>query len=204
MSFGINAKTAIAAGTLVGLASGISNLWIFLHINPEIERKELDGLSVGAHAAGLGFTSALDGLRTIPVLGTYLIVRLWHAGCATGEEVHSMAILLAEADLLARSQIYATDYHRASLETGRRGIYPARAHHNLAVDGSFGEMNLVVCRNVLIYFDVELQDRVLRLSRQPVPEGPSGARPQGIAAAIERRGPVRAGPGSTNLHRRRD
>jgi chemotaxis protein methyltransferase CheR len=140
----------------------------------------------------------------VPVLRTFAFTKIWHAGCATGEEAYSMAILLAEEGLLSRTRIYATDYNNACLETARQAIYPTEsiesveeryratggngslhdyfsvgygalkirddlrrpilfAHHNLASDRSFGEMNLVICRNVLIYFDANLQGRVLRL-----------------------------------------
>ncbi len=138
----------------------------------------------------------------VAVLKTYPFLKIWHAGCATGEEVYSMAILLKEEGLYDRSQIYATDYNNQSLQTAREGVYPIDgiraytanyqaaggtasfsdyyhakygsakmddalrrnvtfAHHNLVTDGVFGEMNLIVCRNVLIYFDATLQDRVL-------------------------------------------
>ena len=142
--------------------------------------------------------------RVIPVLKTYPFVKIWHAGCATGEEIYSLAIVLEEEGFLKRAQIYATDFNTHSLEVAREGIYPldkiqqftanynraggvtsfadyyhARyaaakmderlrrnttfAYHNLVTDGVFGEMNLIVCRNVLIYFDRTLQDHVLRL-----------------------------------------
>jgi chemotaxis protein methyltransferase CheR len=141
-----------------------------------------------------------------PVLRTYPFLKIWHAGCATGEEVYSMAVLLKEEGLLGRTQIYATDYNNNSLEIARRGVYPLEsirtftanynaaggkasfsdyyhakygsakidkslkenitfAHHNLVADGVFGEMNLIVCRNVMIYFDKTLQNRVLSLFR---------------------------------------
>ncbi|WP_107851526.1 CheR family methyltransferase [Oceanimonas marisflavi] len=145
-------------------------------------------------------------LRTqvIPVLKTYPFIKIWHAGCATGEEVYSLAILLKEEGLYDRAQIYATDYNNHSLAVAREGIYPLKqmqqyhenylraggrrsfsdyyharygaakmndslranvtfANHNLASDGVFGEMQLVICRNVLIYFDQQLQNRVLTL-----------------------------------------
>ena len=142
--------------------------------------------------------------QVVPVLRTYPFIKVWHAGCATGEEVYSMAILLKEEGLYDRTQFYATDYNNQSLEIARQGIvslddiqaytanynaaggkasfsdyYHAKygsakmngalrenitfAHHNLVTDGAFGEMNLIVCRNVLIYFDNTLQNRVLSL-----------------------------------------
>ncbi|MBI4763228.1 MAG: protein-glutamate O-methyltransferase CheR [Deltaproteobacteria bacterium] len=140
----------------------------------------------------------------IPLLKTRDFIKVWHAGCATGEEAYSMAILLKEAGLLKRCQIYATDMNKIVLNSARNGIYPldrikeyttnyqraggeysfgdyytARydsvilekslktsivfADHNLTTDGVFGEMDMIVCRNVLIYFNRELQDRVLGL-----------------------------------------
>ncbi|GAA4467131.1 protein-glutamate O-methyltransferase CheR [Nibrella saemangeumensis] len=145
-------------------------------------------------------------LRTevIKTLAAKPFIRIWHAGCATGEEVYSMAILLKEAQLLPKSLLYATDLNADVLETARRGIYPLQpmkqysenyllsggtadfssyytaqyghvkfsdelagrmvfATHNLVSDQSFNEFDLIVCRNVLIYFDKVLQERVLKL-----------------------------------------
>ncbi|MGB0360266.1 MAG: CheR family methyltransferase [Endozoicomonas sp.] len=140
----------------------------------------------------------------IPVLKTYPFIKIWHAGCASGQEVYSMAIMLEEAGLLDRCQIYATDFNDEALKMARKGIYPSDevelyennyrlsggkeklsknwvclynsikinsrfaeritfASHNLVTDGAFGEMNLVMCRNVLIYFNEQLQDRALNL-----------------------------------------
>ena len=139
-----------------------------------------------------------------PVLRTYPYFKIWHAGCASGEEVYSLAIMLHEAELLDRAQIYATDINTSALVKAREGIYSleglekaessyrkaggtrkladyyteqygaGRFHnflrnnmvfsqHNLVTDGAFGEMVAVLCRNVLIYFDRKLQDRVIRL-----------------------------------------
>lgn len=142
--------------------------------------------------------------QVVPYLATYPFIKVWHAGCATGEEVYSLAIVLAEEGLLERSTIYATDFNEAALAVAREGIYPVDrialygenyqksggretlshyfhaqyesmimhqglrknitfARHNLATDQVFGEMHLIVCRNVLIYFDRTLQERVLTL-----------------------------------------
>jgi len=142
--------------------------------------------------------------KVIPVLKTYPFIKIWHAGCATGEEVYSMAILLKEENLLSKTMLYATDLDDKVLKTAREGIYPLdkikeytqnyqKVHgnssfsdyytakyeaaimdrslrknivfsqHNLVTDGVFGEMNLIICRNVLIYFDKDLQNRVLQL-----------------------------------------
>ncbi|QEH39645.1 protein-glutamate O-methyltransferase CheR [Chitinophaga sp. XS-30] len=142
--------------------------------------------------------------EVLPVLATYPFIRIWHAGCSSGEEVYSMAILLKEAGLLERSLLYATDINPAVLEKLRKGIFPLRymkqysenyiqsgglhdfsryytakydwakfdeqlsgrmviSTHNLVSDRSFNEFQLILCRNVLIYFDKELQNRVLQL-----------------------------------------
>ena len=140
--------------------------------------------------------------QVVPVLKTYPFVKIWHAGCATGEEAYSMSLLLHEEGFLDRARIYATDFNKYSLDTAANGVYAARhmtayatnyreagcksdfsgyynegyelaklkdflkeritfSYHNLVTDGVFGEMNLVCCRNVLIYFDKTLQDQVL-------------------------------------------
>jgi chemotaxis protein methyltransferase CheR len=142
--------------------------------------------------------------EVISTLTAKPFIRIWHAGCSTGEEVYSMAILLKEANLLHKSLIYATDLNPSVLEKARKGIFPLphmkqysenyiasggiqdfssyyTAHygqvkfdsslgekmifstHNLVSDRSFNEFDLILCRNVLIYFDKDLQDRVLSL-----------------------------------------
>jgi chemotaxis protein methyltransferase CheR len=148
----------------------------------------------------------------IPVLKTYPFLKIWHAGCSTGEEVYSMAILLKEEGLLNRTQIYATDFNPSVLQKAREAIYPASqmkeytrnyiksggkfsfsdyynarydsailkkilkenivfADHNLVTDSVFGEMNLVMCRNTLIYFNKNLQDKVIGLFRDSLVSG---------------------------------
>jgi chemotaxis protein methyltransferase CheR len=140
----------------------------------------------------------------LPVLSTYPFIRIWHAGCSTGEEVYSMAILLKEADLLHKSLLYGTDINPQVIERARKGIFPvsqmqkysenyiqagglkdfssyytANYHlakfdsalqgkmmfstHNLVSDFSFNAFQLILCRNVLIYFERELQTKVFRL-----------------------------------------
>lgn len=140
----------------------------------------------------------------LPVLATWPLIRIWHAGCSTGEEVYSMAILLHEANLLNKSLLYATDINPAVLPKVRSGIFPlsqmkqysenyilsggrkdfssyytaqydaARfdeflgkkivlSTHNLVSDSSFNEFQLILCRNVMIYFDKPLQDHALNL-----------------------------------------
>lgn len=151
--------------------------------------------------------------QVLPVLATYASLKVWVAGCSTGEEVYSLAILLEEAGLLERSLVYATDINPESLRAAEAGVYAldrvpgftrnyqqaggARSladfytaayggvafdrrlraritfsDHCLATDGVFAEVHLVSCRNVLIYFDRELQDRALGLFRDSlVPRG---------------------------------
>ncbi|WP_445323774.1 CheR family methyltransferase [Paenibacillus sp. FSL R5-0407] len=139
--------------------------------------------------------------KVIPLLRTYPYIRIWHAGCSTGEEVYSMAILLHEEGLYDKSRIYATDMNGKSLQVAKEGIfgiqkmklytknyqeaggtrsfseyYTAKynsvifqpflrkniifAEHNLATDQSFNEFNVIFCRNVMIYFDETLRNRV--------------------------------------------
>jgi len=140
----------------------------------------------------------------LPVLGTKPFIRIWHAGCASGEEVYSMAVMLRETGLLHKSILYATDINAAVLESAKRGVFPLRlmkqygenyresggrldfseyytanyglakfsdelsgkmvfAQHSLVSDHSFNEFDLILCRNVLIYFEKDLQDRAIRL-----------------------------------------
>lgn len=142
--------------------------------------------------------------EVVPFLKTYPFVKVWVAGCASGEEAYSMAILLDEEGLAGRYRIYATDINEKMLQRARDGIIPlaemkpftrnyqqaggtasfadyytARydhallspelkknivfAPHNLAGDAEFGEMNLVLCRNVMIYFKPALKERCLGL-----------------------------------------
>jgi chemotaxis protein methyltransferase CheR len=137
-------------------------------------------------------------------LATYPIIKIWLAGCATGQEVFSTAILLHEANLLDRTILYATDINQQSLMIARQGIYSkdeiSRSEanytaaggngrlanyyiehqsavlfkrfliekamfspHNLATDKSFNEFQLILCRNVIMYFNRELQEKVISL-----------------------------------------
>jgi chemotaxis protein methyltransferase CheR len=145
--------------------------------------------------------------KVVPLLRTYPSLKIWVAGCSTGEEVYSLAILLQEEGLLGRSLIYATDINGNALERAQAGIYDAAriagftanhrnsgartslsdyytaaygkavfnkslktnivfADHSLSTDSAFSEVQLISCRNVLIYFDRQLQDRVLGLFRE--------------------------------------
>jgi chemotaxis protein methyltransferase CheR len=142
--------------------------------------------------------------QVVPHLRTYPFVRIWHAGCSTGEEVYSTAVVLSEEGLYQRCRIYATDMNEAVLAKAQAGIYPLSAiqeythnyiaaggksgfsdyyvarydhailqpalrqnvvfaPHNLVTDSSFNEFQMIFCRNVLIYFNRSLQDRVHRL-----------------------------------------
>jgi len=150
--------------------------------------------------------------RVIPALKTYPYLKIWHAGCATGEEVYSFAIMLKEEGLLERTQIYATDFNPDVIQQARKGIFPIRnikeytanyqkaggkesfsdyyhandelvifdknlkknilfAEHNLVTDGVFAEVNMVVCRNVLIYFNRNLQNAVLKMLHESLIAG---------------------------------
>jgi chemotaxis protein methyltransferase CheR len=142
--------------------------------------------------------------QVVPILRTHPFLRLWVAGCATGQEVYSLAIVLHEAGLYARARIYATELQAGILEQASQGIYPLSvmqeytrnyqaaggsasfsdyytadssaviirpflrtnlvfAVHNLVSDSSFNEFQVIFCRNVMIYFNRDLQARVHRL-----------------------------------------
>ncbi|PZU26392.1 CheR family methyltransferase [Stenotrophomonas sp. PS02298] len=150
--------------------------------------------------------------EVFPVLASYPQINIWQAGCAHGQEVYSLAILLKEAGLYDRCQIYATDFSDEALAKAQEGIFPIRdarlysenylaaggrhtlsdyyharydfmklderlkervtfANHNLVCDGVFTEAQLILCRNVLIYFSDTLQDRVLGLFRSSLSRG---------------------------------
>ncbi len=142
--------------------------------------------------------------KVVPLLRTYPTVQIWIAGCSTGEEVYSLAILLQEESIYRKCRIYATDISQAVLRRARDGIFPLAAmrdyttnyhqgggkhefsdyytaqydnvifssalrnnvvfsEHNLATDGSFNEFQVILCRNVMIYFNKDLQARVHNL-----------------------------------------
>jgi chemotaxis protein methyltransferase CheR len=150
-----------------------------------------------------GFYLALRE-KVIPILRTYSFIKIWHAGCSTGEEAYSMAIVLKEEGLYDRSTIYATDFNQLALERAKEGVFTTElmkeytnnyqkaggkesfseyytsnydrvilnqslkknivwANHNLVTDSVFAEVHLILCRNVLIYFDKDLQNRVQTL-----------------------------------------
>ena len=142
--------------------------------------------------------------QVVPFLKTYPFVKIWHAGCSTGEEAYSMAILLNEEGMEGRYRLYATDINESVLHAAEEGVMPlaemqrftrnyqraggtapfanyytARydravlaaslrknivfSPHNLATDAEFGEMNMILCRNVMIYFKHSLKERCIEL-----------------------------------------
>lgn len=173
--------------------------------DPEAMQRFLSQLSV--HTTSMfrdpAFYRAIRA-QVVPLLKTYPFVRIWHAGCATGEEVYSLAILLHEEGIGDRARIYATDLSDDVLQRAKAAVFSLRwmrsytenyvaaggknefsayyvtdrdnavlkrelrrnivfSQHNLVSDGSFNEFHLVLCRNVLIYFDEVLRERVLGL-----------------------------------------
>ena len=150
--------------------------------------------------------------EVVPFIRTFPTLKLWVAGCSSGEEAYSLAIVLHEEGLYERSRVYATDLSPTALRRARQGIYPVEhvkhasasylraqgsdsltryftvayghaavlpslarhihfAEHNLASDEVFGEMNVIFCRNVLIYFSRELQDESVGLMRRSLARG---------------------------------
>ncbi len=148
----------------------------------------------------------------IPELKEQPFIKVWHAGCSSGEEIYSAAILLKENGMYESSLIYATDTNEIVLDKAKSGIFPIEkmkdftvnyrkagglasfadyytarydnaimdnslkknivfSNHNLVTDSVFGEMDMIMCRNVLIYFNRELQDRVFRLFRDSLRPG---------------------------------
>ena len=181
--------------------------------DPEVFHGLLKGLTV--HVTEMFRDPAVFKVlreQVVPHLLTHPFLKVWVAGCATGEEAYSMAILLEEEGFKKRYCIYATDVDPGVLEQAKAGIYSLKelqtftqnyqkaggrgafsdyysarfdrallepqlrkhmvfASHNLAVDACFGEMHLVLCRNVLIYFKPVLKTRVLDLLDASVAPG---------------------------------
>jgi len=109
------------------------------------------------------FFSALR-TKVTPLLRTYPYLRIWVAGCATGEEVYSLAIMLKEAGLYDRCRIYATDISDEVIERAKEGIFPLSDMQEYTRNyRSFNEFQLILCRNVMIYFNSDLQERVMQL-----------------------------------------
>jgi len=186
--------------------SGLDHLGELQHrllANPEFFASVFEDLTV--HVSEMfrdpGFYRAFRE-RVVPALRTYPELKIWHAGCSSGEEVYATAILLMEENLYERSQIYGTDLSVGTLERAREGVYSeeqartfaqryaesggkrrfedyTRAaydrvavqdrlrknvvffHHDLVSDYALGEMHVIFCRNVLIYFGASLRERVL-------------------------------------------
>lgn len=150
--------------------------------------------------------------EVIPLLKVLPEIRIWHAGCSTGEEAYSMAILIEEEGLSNRTKIYATDMNETVLRKAEAGLIPLHkmqsytknymlaggkksfseyydadseaarlkpslkekivfAQHNLVTDGSFNEFHVIICRNVLIYFNLHLQQQVFRLFDESLSPG---------------------------------
>ena len=175
-----------------------------LHDSATMERLLLDlSINVTSMFRDPSFYVAFRA-KVVPLLRTYPFTRIWVAGCSTGEEVYSLAILLEEEDLYERARIYATDINESVVDRARTGVFPLEkmkeytqnyqraggkrafseyylaaydgaqfhrsltenvvfAQHNLVSDSSFNEFQVVVCRNVMIYFDRTLQNRVHEL-----------------------------------------
>ncbi|MDP3847446.1 MAG: chemotaxis protein CheB [Pseudomonas sp.] len=177
--------------------------------------------------------------KILPYLASFPIVKLWSAGCSTGEEAYSLAVLLDELGLLERSHLFATDINHYLLELAKSGLFPAgplasnrsnylasggsrgfdshvastgrflkveeRLHqrvmfhrHSLAEEGIFNEFQLIICRNVMIYFNIELQRQVLqRFLRSLHADGFLVLGPQdGLNLVAEEQGFVPYQPGS--------
>jgi chemotaxis protein methyltransferase CheR len=196
--------------------SGLEHFGALQHrllADPEFFARVLDDLTVQVSEMfrDPGFYRAFRE-RVVPALRTYPELKIWHAGCASGEEVYATAILLTEEKLYERSQIYATDVSAGALERAREGVYTneqARAfaaryaeaggkarfedytssaydrvaikealrknvvffQHNLVSDYALGEMHVVFCRNVLIYFGTSLRERVLGILKEGLCRG---------------------------------
>lgn len=169
---------------------------------PEAMERLLEDLSIAVTGMFRDPSFFLSLRRNVvPVLRSYPFVRIWHTGCATGEEVYSLAILLEEEHLADRARVYATDMSESALDGAREGIlqmermrdYSARyfaaggtrsladyytakddavlvaphlrrnvlfSRHDLAIDAPFNQFHLILCRNVLMYFDTSLQRSV--------------------------------------------
>lgn len=149
--------------------------------------------------------------KVVPYLKELPFIRIWHAGCSTGEEVYSMAIILFEEGLYDKSRIYATDINENVLDQAKQGKVPINkmkqytknyieaggskefskyyctnykhaifheslkkniifAYHNLATDYSFNEFQIIICRNVIIYFNDLLKERVFQLFYESLSE----------------------------------
>lgn len=193
-------------------AATLSELQGILIREPAVMKKLLNDLSINVTEMfrDPGFFATFRS-KVVPHLRNLPSIRIWHAGCSSGEEVFSMAILLHEEGLLNKTQIYATDMNETILEKATKGkmdlkfmkdytknyqqsggkkefseyysvaqdhvaIRPSLkrnivfAHHNLVTDHSFNEFHVIVCRNVLIYFNHLLKNRVYQLFNESISE----------------------------------
>lgn len=146
---------------------------------------------------------ALIKTKILPYLNSYNHIKIWCAGCSIGKEVYSLAIMLEEAGMLSKTQIYATDINPYVVEEAKNGMYSIATlnkdisnyrdsqgeksfiqyfninksyikikpelmknilffHHSLLSNGTLNEFNLILCRNVFIYFDDSLQEKILK------------------------------------------
>ncbi|MEI9961374.1 MAG: protein-glutamate O-methyltransferase CheR [Limisphaerales bacterium] len=198
-------KTRVLRRVIEENTGTISSLQKLALADPACMERLLTALTI--HVTAMfrdpGFYLALRE-KVLPVLRTYPFLRFWVAGCSTGEEIYSLAILLHEEGLYSRCRIYATDLRDAVLDKARAGIFPLSmmqeytrnyqqaggtqafaeyytsdnefvvfrpflrenvvfSTHNLVSDASFNEFHAVFCRNVMIYFNRSLQERVHRL-----------------------------------------
>jgi len=187
---------------------GIIDLIKHLLCDPHLWPLVLEQFSIGVTELfrDPGFFKAFRK-QVIPFLKTHPYLRIWHAGCSTGEEVYSLAIILKEENLLDRTLLYATDLNQTALNCANYGeysicdvsllqekykqcggkkninnfIYQERnsvkikenlknniifSKHNLVSDGVFNDMNVILCRNVLIYFEPSLQEKCIQLFDQ--------------------------------------
>jgi len=193
--------------------SSIIALKVLLGTDPDCVRRFRDQIVVSVTSMFRDPEVYLAFRQTVlPLLNDLPLIRIWHAGCATGEEVYSMLILLQEYDLLERARIYATDIDQVAVDVAKEGIYPLEkfgqyetdyklaggfssfhnyysegygfgvlkkelsqnvvwASHNLVTDSSFNEFHIIFCRNVLIYFNPRLQERVYYLLYDSLAEG---------------------------------
>jgi chemotaxis protein methyltransferase CheR len=172
--------------------------------NPKLFQRFIAEMSVGV-SSFFRHPEQLQQLRTqvLPQLASFPLIKIWSAGCATGEEAYSLAILLHEFGLLEKSRLFATDINPYLLELAKMQLFPLenltisrknylssgcvaqfdnyikryghffkiQEHlgkriffhcHSLTQDGVFNEFELIVCRNVLIYFDLAAQQKVLQ------------------------------------------
>jgi chemotaxis protein methyltransferase CheR len=184
------------------------NFYDLKHIlvnNPDFFQEFLEEITVNVTEMfrDPAFYKALNN-QVVPYLSTYQHIKIWCAGCSSGEEVYSLAILLNEEKLSKKSFIYGTDINTEVLKEARKGIYSLRkiksyaenylftglpgsitdhftimydaaaihselkqntlfSVHNLISDTIFNEFQMISCRNVFIYFETELQERILDL-----------------------------------------